>query len=712
MDKKVRSVCQGCHVECGVLVHVSNGKVTKVEGDPEHPMNRGYTCVKGRAQPQVVHHPDRLKHPLRRVGERGSGKWERISWDEALDGIAEKFTEVREKYGVESIAGIHGTGPRSTLYANPLLITALGSPNVISVDLHICYQPSLIGERWTYGTSILMESGPDYLNTDCIMVMGGNPLVSHPARGMDILEAKRKRNSKLIVIDPRRIELASKADLWLQIRPGTDVALALGMMKTIIDEELYDKAFVEKWCHGFEALRERVQEYPLEKVAELTWVPADKIREAAVLYATTKPAVMHHRVAIEHNLNSVQTCRALAILVGLTGNLDIPGGNLLPMSLEGYVPQASLWEDPQFKPVPEVDKKRLGAETYPLASGADAVFPFVVGPLANEAIRTGKPYPLKALFCSGGNPIVNSQNVKRVWESYKHNLELHVVADFFMTPTAGVADYVLPATTWMERDEMCDLSYVNYISARQKIVEPVDESWDDLKMVIELVKRIPWANQEFIPWGDVDEFNEAMVKGMGITFDELKAKSYVMVPMKYKKYEENGFDTPTGKVELYSTAFEKHGYNPMPFYLEPPESPVSTPDLLKTYPYILFTGSRHIEYFHSEGRQIPALRERVPDPQVEIHPETAEKENIKDGDWVWIETPQVEGERVKFKATITDRMHPKMVHARHGWWFPEKPGPEHGCFESNINVVTTDDPPREEICASVRTRGTLCRIYK
>jgi anaerobic selenocysteine-containing dehydrogenase len=454
MDKKVRSVCQGCHVECGVLVHVSNGKVTKVEGDPEHPMNRGYTCVKGRAQPQVVHHPDRLKHPLRRVGERGSGKWERISWDEALDGIAEKFTEVREKYGVESIAGIHGTGPRSTLYANPLLITALG-----------------------------------------IMVMGGNPLVSHPARGMDILEAKRKRNSKLIVIDPRRIELASKADLWLQIRPGTDVALALGMMKTIIDEELYDKAFVEKWCHGFEELRERVQEYPLEKVAELTWVPADKIREAAVLYATTKPAVMHHRVAIEHNLNSVQTCRALAILVGLTGNLDIPGGNLLPMSLEGYVPQASLWEDPQFKPVPEVDKKRLGAETYPLASGADAVFPFVVGPLANEAIRTGKPYPLKALFCSGGNPIVNSQNVKRVWESYKHNLELHVVADFFMTPTAGVADYVLPATTWMERDEMCDLSYVNYISARQKIVEPVDESWDDLNSF----RGAMWMNS-MRPW--------------------------------------------------------------------------------------------------------------------------------------------------------------------------------------------------------------------
>jgi anaerobic selenocysteine-containing dehydrogenase len=173
-----------------------------------------------------------------------------------------------------------------------------------------------------------------------------------------------------------------------------------------------------------------------------------------------------------------------------------------------------------------------------------------------------------------------------------------------------------------------------------------------------------------------------------------------MEPLKYKKYEEKGFGSFTGKVELYSTAFEKHGYDPLPFYREPPESPVSTPELLEEYPLVLYTGGRHIEFFHSEGRQIPALRERVPDPLVEIHPDTATDAGIEDGDWVWL------------KAKVTANVHPSMVHARHGWWFPEKPPPEHGCFESNINVVTTDDPPREEICASVRTRGTLCKIYK
>jgi anaerobic selenocysteine-containing dehydrogenase len=283
-----------------------------------------------------------------------------------------------------------------------------------------------------------------------------------------------------------------------------------------------------------------------------------------------------------------------------------------------------------------------------------------------------------------------------------------------MTPTAELADYVLPPAHWLERDDTCDLIYMNYIAARQKVLEPMGECWHDMKMSIELAKRIPWADRQYLPWDDVDEFNEELVSGAGFTFKELKEKSCMIIedPVKYRRYEEKGFATPTGKVELYCTTFEKYGYDPLPFYWEPPESPESTPELLDEYPLVLYTGGRHIEFFHSEGRQIPALRDRVPDPLVEIHPDTARDLSIEDGDWVWIETPQVKGERVTLKAKVTTNVHPKMVHARHGWWFPEKPAPEHGCFESNINVVTTDDPPREAICASVRTRGTLCRIYK
>lgn len=713
MEKIVRTLCQACHCECGVLVHVEDGTVTQVKGDPEHPMNRGTTCIKGRTQPQLLYHPDRLKHPVRRAGARGSGKWERISWDTALDEIGEKLTVLKEKYGPESFAAIHGTGPRPTHYSTALLTYALGSPNLASTDFHICFVPSVVAGHWTMGHSVMMESGPDYLNSDCILVVGGNPLASHPPRGHDLLDALRKRRARLIVVDPYRTELAERADLWLQIRPGTDAALILGMIGAIIGEGLYDDAFVQKWCHGFEPLKNRVKEYPLERVEEITGIPAEQIREASRLYATIKPATLHHRVAVEHNVNSTQTCRALAILTALTGNIDIPGGNVFPMPIPGYIPFGALaGEDRRFRPDREREEKRIGAQAFPLVAGPDAVIPFVPGPLFHETLLTGKPYPIKTMFCAGGNPVLNMQNVKSIWRVLKDNLELSVVSDFFMTPTAEIADYVLPAATWLERNDIANALYPNYFAARQKVIEPLGECWHDMKISIELVKRISWADRSFLPWDDVAAFNNALVEGVGLTFDALKAHGPVIIPMQYKKYEKQGFHTPTGKIELYSTMFEKYGIDPLPCYTEPPESPVSTPELLEDYPYILFTGNRHIEYFHSEGRQLPALRERIPDPLLELHPETAAETGIDQGDWVWIETPQVKGERVRFKAKVTDRILPGMVHARHGWWFPEKPAPEHGCFDANINVVTSDAPPREEICASVRTRGTLCRIYK
>jgi len=495
------------------------------------------------------------------------------------------------------------------------------------------------------------------------------------------------------------------------VRPGTDVALALEMINTIIEEELYDKEFVDKWCYGFDKLREHVKSYPPEKVAEITWIPANKIREAARLYATTKPAVLHHRVAVEHNINSTQTDRAFIILIAVTGNIDVKGGNLFPLWPEGVAHLRSKSEADR-----EFEEKRIGSKEYPLISGPDtpSPSPFVHAPLAVEAMLTGKPYPIKALYCAAGNPVVTIQNSKRVWEALKH-LELHVVAEFFMTPTAELADYVLPASTWLEKDEISDPShiiYTNYIAAGQKAIEPLYECWDDRKIVIELVKRIPWADRKFLPWNDVDELNESTVKGMGITFGDLLKRGYIVEPMKYKKYEKEGFDTPTKKVELYSTILEKYGYDPLPTFQEPPESPVSTPEIMKEYPMILITGGKYIEYFHTEGRQLSRLRKLVPDPEIQVHPDTAKKMNIEDGDWVWIETPQVKGERVRLKTKLTPDTHPRIVHAAHGWWFPEKSAPEHGCFDSNINVVLTGDPPREQICGSVRTRGTLCKIYK
>ena len=497
--------------------------------------------------------------------------------------------------------------------------------------------------------------------------------------------------------------------MWLQIRPATDAALILGMINTIINEDLYDKEFVDKWCYGFDKLKEQVKDYTLEKVAEITWIPVDKIKEAVRLCSITKPAAFHHRVAVEHNTNSMQTLRALVMLPILTGNIDVKGGNLFQMPIDGFISRAKMGLDKQFKLDVEVEQKRIGSQQFPLIAGPEAKSVFVHSGLATEALLTGRPYPIKALYCAGANPVVNVQNSRRMCEALK-SLDLHVFTDFFMTPTAELADYVLPAATWFERDECCE--GMNCVSARQKVIEPLFECWDDRKIIIELVKRISWADRRFIPWNDVDEFNEWRVIGMGMTFEQFKEKGYVVATPKYKKYEEKGFNTPTGKVELYSTIFEKYGYDPLPSFHEPPESPVSTPELMENYPLILITGGRYIEYFHSEGRQIRQLRKKVPDPEIEIHPDTAKKINIKDGDWVWLETPRVKGESIRLKTKLTTAIHPSVVNAAHGWWFPEKPAPEHGCFDSNVNVVLSFDPPMEPIVGAVPTRGTLCRIYK
>ena len=709
MNRIVRTICQGCHSECGVLVHVNHNKVTKIKPDPNHPSSRGFICVKGTNYAHFTYHPDRLKYPLKRAGVKGEGKWERISWNQALDEIAAKLTEIKNKHGVRSIGSFQGTAPRESLFSVHLLASALGTPNVASTDLHICFAPSMVAEIATVGHSVMQEAGPDYPSSKCILVCGGNPLVSHPPRGRDLLEGVKKNKAKLIVIDPRRIPLAAQADMWLQVRPGTDAALVLGMLHTVISEELYDKAFVDQYCYGFDHLKEHIKAYPPEKAAEITWLSATQIKEAARLFARSEPSTIHHRVAVEHNLSSTQTDRALIILATITGNLGVKGGNLLPTRLPGYVSTGGVMGFCELSP--ELNDARLGSDEYPLISGPDPLFPFVHAALAAKAMLHGEPYPIKALFLAGANPVVNMQNTRRTWAAFK-NLNLFVVADFFMTPTGELADYVLPATTWLEREECCDEQYMNCIAARQKAVEPLYESRDDVRMAIDLVKRIPWADRKYLPWESVEEFNDFRVRGTGMTFQEFKEKGYVTIDPSYKQYEEKGFNTPTGKVEIYSTIFEKYGYDPLPTYIEPRESPFSTPGLLKDYPYILITGGRTIEYYHSSGRQIEALRKRMPDPEIELHPETAQKENMEEEDWVWVETPQIKGERVRLRVKLTSGLDPRIVHAQHGWWFPENPAPDHGCFESNIDVVLSDDPPREKICGSVPVRGTLCRIYK
>lgn len=705
-DRVVRTVCGSCHCECGVLVHVKDEKVIKIEGDPDHPQNRGMMCPKGLAATQLLYHPDRLKYPLRRKGKRWDGGWERISWDEALDLLAGAYLKIREKYGAPSFIWGWGDGPRGgEIVLNRDLLESYGSPNVFHSDAHYCYQPVMIANGITFGTFITSESGPDYVNSRCIFLWGGNPVHSHPTRLRDIMIGK-SQGAKIIVVDPRFTDMAAKADLFLQIRPGTDDALGLALLHIIINEGWYDRSFVQSWCVGFERLRQRVQEYSPEWAAGICHLPKEDIIAAARMYALDRPSSMHTRMGLQMSTNTVQTLRLASILPAVTGNIDIPGGNLIRNHPKNFRSLTDLRTGHRVLS-PEREDLRPGAKEYPLYYGPKAItFRDCHPPSVMKQILTGRPYPIKGM--SMVNDLLMCQENSNQTLKALRTLDFFCQTDIFLTTTARLAaDIVLPAATWLERDEVCDVFYLNFISARQKVIEPLGECRDEKEIVCELARRmgIPFTTPIKTP----EDYNNYRVERMGIRFEDLKKQTCLMEPLTYKKYEQTGFNTPSSKVELYSQKLADYGYDPLPHYVENPESPVSSPELLSDYPLNLITGSRHIAYYHSANRQIPWLRELCPEPLLEIHPETAGQMGIKEGDWVYLETPKMKG-RVRMKARLTLAVALQVVHAPSHWWYPEKPTDEQGAFESSINLILDDAPPYDPICGSTPLRGRLCRV--
>lgn len=693
-----KSACRMCHGGCGVLVHVKADKVVKVVGDPESPLNKGKICPKGLASIEHLYHPDRLKYPLKRAGHRGGGKWERISWDEALDTIARNISSIKAQYGAEAIVLGTGTGRHHFRHVSRFA-HALGTPNWCEPGLAQCFIPRIHASVMTYGGFPVCDYYGD-VNPACVLVWGHNPVISG-SDGEIQFRAKAciKKGTKLIVVDPRRTSLAEQAEIWLQLRPGTDDALALSMLNVIIFEEIYDKAFVDQWTVGFNRLAERVRTYTPEWAEKITEVPADTIREAARLFATTKPATMEWGVALEHTPNCLQTVRAVAMLPGITGNIDIPGGWIFGTGVIRDVP--NLVENLSD----EARQKRLGADEFRILSGVKSFFPSAHIPAVFKAMCTGDPYPVKAFLIFGNNSLVSYANSKEVCASLK-NLDFMAVMDIYMTPTAEMADIVLPAATWLEVDEVVGVPFIafNYVLAQRKIVT-VGEARPDEEVFIDLARRLNLP----VGVGPLEDIYNAQLSKLGISFQELKEKGWATLPFKYRKYEKKGFRTISRKVELYSTIMEKQGYDPLPYYQEPPESPISTPELLDEFPLVLTTGGRTQYFFHSEYRQIPSLRKKDPDPIVEIHPQAANDSGIKDRDWVWIETRRG---KIKQKAKVTDGIKPNVVNVQHGWWFPEDKTPEHGVWESNANVLTSNAPPYDPAMGTYQLRALLCKIYR
>jgi anaerobic selenocysteine-containing dehydrogenase len=693
-DSVVRSHCRNCHGGCGVLAYVKDGKIAKIAGDPDCPVSHGTLCSKGLASTQLVYHPDRLTCPVKRKGSKGSGKWERISWEEALETIAGRILAYKEEFGAESVVFGYGTGRENeaVIYR---IANLLGSPNVLTAG-HFCYGPRIATSILTCGTNPIV----DYENhPQCLMMWGNNVVISNPDcyKG-EPFSVALDAGAKLIVVDPRLTRAAARADIWLQLRPGTDTALALGLAQVIINEGLYDREFVENYTHGWEEFVRRVNEYPPEKVERITWIPRQKIVQAARLFAETKPAAIQWGVAIEQQNTCADNDRILLCLMGITGNIDRPGGQVLfktpPIHNVGKFGAHGMLP-------PEQAAKRLGGDRFRLAGRFAIIQPKAIW----DAILDEKPYPVKMLFFISSNPLMTRANAREVYRALE-KVDFMAVSDFFLTPTAELADIVLPASTWLEMDYIGDFwKRHGRLLPRRKVVQ-IGECRSDHEMLNDLAHRL---GQGPFWWDTFEGGLDYILRPMGITWQEFKKMDCIRGEVKYEKYREAGFSTPTRKFELLSTTLEKMNYDPLPQFREPPESPVSTPQLYEEYPYILITGARQPGFFHTENRQVPWLRELHPDPIVELHPETAAKEGIQEGDWVVIES--LRG-KVRQRAKFFAGMDPRIVAAQHAWWFPEKKDPGHGWDESNINILTdnayeTMDPAMG--ASSIRT--LLCKIY-
>ncbi|HUL31247.1 MAG TPA: molybdopterin-dependent oxidoreductase [Thermodesulfobacteriota bacterium] len=698
----VRSACRSCHGVCQVLVHLRADRVVKVSGDPDSPTSRGYLCPKGSAAPELLYHPDRLTHPLRRAGKRGENRWKKISWEEALSEMTDKLTQIKRESGAEYVAIGQGTGRPHTEWT-ARFAHAYGTPNFIG-PAHICYLPRVVASGLTLGRLPVSDIyGFGGKKPACILIWGCNLTYSGAADGMcgGMLQKALNEAEKVIVVDPRRIGPAETADHWLQLRPGTDGALALAMINTIVGEDLVDHDFVDNYATGFDKLVDHVRHFTPEWAEPITGVKASEIRAAARTYANHSPACLQWGNGIDMSVCSFHTGRSLLILMGITGNIDQPGGNVLWVPPTKVKPKSILINHDQMgeRFLPPGQKKRMiGAGKFPFCPNTHT-------PTFWDSVISGQPYRVRGLWIIGSNPLVTATQGAKIERSLKEYVEFTVVSDLFMTPTARLADLVLPAVTWLEQDDVVFFHKIWCVIARKKLAQ-IGESRDDRDVIFEMGRRLGLF--EAFPWRNSAEYLDWLLEDTGLNFERFCQRDILLGEMRYRKYESEGFQTPSGKFEISSRVMEAMGVSPMPLFREPPLSPVSTPELTKQFPLLLISGTKVRNFFHSEYRQIKSLRQGNPDPLVEIHPDTATSFGIGEGDWVWIETP---AGRVKMKAKLFDGIRRDVVNAQHGWWFPEEETSEYAWKRSNVNLLYDHihfDPEN----GSEPLKSYLCKISK
>jgi anaerobic selenocysteine-containing dehydrogenase len=543
---------------------------------------------------------------------------------------------------------------------------------------------------YTFGAQLYEDPNPE---TGAMVVWGNNVFA---LMGGEIRQSFRNGilgGAKLIVVDPKEIPVAKRADIWLAPRPQSDGILALGMIKAMIEEKLYNAAFVEKWTVGFDELREEVKKFSLDDVERLSWVPKDKIRKAVRMIAENQPACFGVGNAPERGHHAFQQMRAIYILQALSGNLNVPGGNAVIKKAPFLkMAQFYLLNLPQRDPA-----KGIGS---PFKIGMKNAY--VPAQLFVQTILTEKPYPIKAAFCILSDPLVSYPDTEETYRAFM-KLDFFVVSELFPTPSTAVADIILPAAWQIEHDVVGYWpGWGGEIRAYPKLVDPPGEAWPDAKWMNELAKRVG-LRQYF--WDDWSECLDEILAPSGLTWEQFTEKRILHATKEYRKPEEGLFKTPSGKVELYAERLKATGNSPMPTFAEVSGFLFEPSD---EFPLLLFNG-KEAAFMLTGYKHSKIARKLKNQPTVDLHPETAEKAGLKEGDWVYIET---KNGRIKQELHLDPHLDPRLVYASFGWWFPEEPEDNFQFRKSNINVLLTNAPPYDSATGSLEMGGIPCKVYK
>ncbi len=679
-EKIIPTMCHGCSYggyNCGLLAHVKNGVMTRVSGNPCHPLNRGRVCAKGNTAVQWVYNNQRLKYPLKRVGEKGENAFKRISWDEALETIADKIKTIKDTYGPEHIVLSKGQASGwFNMYHKvwARFLHALGSPNFTWWGGFVCYLPPLFYEILTVGGPTYARA--DYDNADLIIEWFTSGGMGGPARGgvetkdtnlrsVPIKLIQRlKQGAELVIVNPQLIPLGAngRAQKWLPIKPGTDAAMALAMIHVIINEQLYDRDFVNKWCSGFEELKEHVQQYTPDWAEQITDIPAREIVSLAKRYATTKRACIRFSEAPQKsNLQPLMT--SLAILMAITGHIDRPGGNVYFYSAQKL--DIDTFDDRISE---DMSKLALGSDKFwinimggPTHTGADFI-------TLIDALINGQPYRPKfgMLFCT--NPLSTARDPDLMVKALQQ-FECLVVVDIVPTQTARYADIILPSASRYESPGPPNI-WENHLLAGSQVIEPLWQTKNDLNIILELAKKLG-LEKEF--WDtDYEAMCNDYLKTTGISIEVLRANALqgIYLPRtdwmdRRDRHEEHLANLPEKKVQLFNSFFHQGGFDPLPVYRGEAEDQQNSNHLLNEYP-LIFT-DEHADYLnhHSWMRNIPWLRELQKDNYIKMNPETASGYGLSDGDWVEVISPHG---RMKAVVKVFKGIRPGTVMGHHGWW--------------------------------------------